>query len=148
EDLTNFKGDKSMEHPIRQRVMDVTRARPDMDGRFWKYLKQNLAYISLVVLIVLFTITGGDNFLSWRNWTYIVQQEPVLMTLAIAETIVITGGFIDLSVRSVLGLATYSAALGVGLFEPAGLLLAPIVALIVGVLNGTIFAYLKIPSFI
>lgn len=70
------------------------------------------------------------------------------MTLAIAETIVITGGFIDLSVGSVLGLATYSAALGVGLFGPAGLLLAPIVALIVGVLNGTIFAYLKIPSFI
>lgn len=137
-----------MEHPLRKRVTVATRTLPSTDGHFWRFLKANLAYISLVVLIVLFAIAGGSSFLSWRNWTYIVQQAPVLMTLAIAETIVITGGFIDLSVGSVLGLATYSAALGVSLFGPAGLLLAPIVGLLVGILNGTVFAYLKIPSFI
>jgi len=115
---------------------------------FWPFLRTNMAYISLFLLVIIFRIWAGPNFLSLRNWTFIAQQAPVLMTLAIAQTFAITGGFIDLSVGSVVGLSCYLSALGLSYFGPPGLLLGLLAATLVGLLNGAIFSFLKIPSFI
>lgn len=115
---------------------------------FGEFVRKNLAYISFIFLIILFRIWAGPNFTSLKNWSFIAQQAPVLITLAIAETFVITGGFIDLSVGSVVGITCYVAALGIQHFGPGGLLLGLVVATAVGFLNGAIFAYFKIPSFV
>ena len=113
---------------------------------FWKFIRTNMAYISLFILIIAFRIWAGPNFLSVRNWTFISQQAPVLMTLAIAQTFAITGGFIDLSVGSVVGLSCYVSALGLSYFGPPGMLLGLLAATVVGLLNGAIFSFLKSSS--
>lgn len=112
------------------------------------YIKNNLAYIALIILIISFRIWAGPRFLSITNLKMIAQQSPVLIILAIAETFIITGGFIDLSIGSSVGLSVYIAALGLQAFGPAGLILGLVVSVFVGFLNGVIFSYLKIPSFI
>ncbi len=115
---------------------------------YGEFIRKYLAYISLIFLIILFRIWAGPNFTTLKNWSFIAQQAPVLIVLAIAETFVITGGFIDLSVGSVVGITCYVAALGIQHFGPIGLLLGLAVATAVGLLNGAIFAYFKIPSFV
>ncbi|MCE2488588.1 MAG: hypothetical protein J4G17_01240, partial [Anaerolineae bacterium] len=53
-------------------------------------LRNNVPYIAIVLVILLFTIVSGDRFLSLRNWTFIAQQTPVLLLLAYAQLIVVT----------------------------------------------------------
>ena len=110
--------------------------------------RDNAAYIALVLLILVFSIVAGGPFLSLRNWTYIAQQAPVLVIVAIAETFLITAGFIDLSVGSLLGLAGFVAAWGVETYGLWGLSFALAAGFICGLINGAIFAYVRIPSFI
>lgn len=110
--------------------------------------RNNAAYIALALLIAIFWLVAGDRFMSAQNWTYIAQQIPVLAIIAVAQTFLITAGFIDLSVGSVLGLAAYAAAAGALSLGPVGLLAGLVVAVAAGLLNGLIFAYVRIPSFI
>jgi ribose transport system permease protein len=118
-------------------------------GKSWSsWGRENAAYIALGLLIIVFWTVAGDKFISGRNWVYITQEVPVLAILAIAETFVITAGFIDLSVGSALGLASYAAAVGASSFGLAGLIFGLIVGLLTGLLNGAIFSYVRIPSFI
>jgi ribose/xylose/arabinose/galactoside ABC-type transport system permease subunit len=118
------------------------------EGSWGAWGRNNAAYIALVLLIVVFWAVAGQKFLSFRNWVYIAQEVPVLAILAIAETLVITAGFIDLSVGSVLGLSSYAAAVGASAIGIPGLALGLLVGLLTGLLNGAIFSYIRIPSFI
>jgi ribose/xylose/arabinose/galactoside ABC-type transport system permease subunit len=110
--------------------------------------RDNAAYIALALLIAIFWLLAGNRFMSGQNWSYIAQQVPVLAVLAIAETLVITSGFIDLSVGSVLGLASFAATIGAANFGLPGLLLGLTVGVLTGLINGSIFAFVRIPSFI
>jgi ribose/xylose/arabinose/galactoside ABC-type transport system permease subunit len=101
----------------------------------------------LVVLCLAFALTS-DRFLTVNNALIVMQQSAVLLVAAVAMTFVVVSGSIDLSVGSVVALsalvaAALSSALGVWVILPAiG------VGLLCGLLNGGLFAYGKIPSFI
>jgi ribose/xylose/arabinose/galactoside ABC-type transport system permease subunit len=110
--------------------------------------RDNAAYIALSLLVLVFWVAAGDRFMSARNWTYIAAQAPVLVIVAVAETYLITAGFIDLSVGSLLGVASFSAAWGVQYYGLWALSFGLVVGLCGGLINGTIFAYVRIPSFI
>ena len=86
--------------------------------------------------------------MSSRNWTFIAQQTPVLLLLAFAQLLVVTTGSIDISVGSNLGFSAYMSALGMIWFGDIGFIVGIFAAVLVGVVNGAIFSFLKISSFV
>jgi ribose transport system permease protein len=107
----------------------------------------------LVVLVVLCLVFGtfSDRFLSPRTFTTVANQVPDLAVIAVGMTFVLIVGGIDLSVGSVLALA--SALLGVALSEwssslGAAAILALAAGLLCGALNGVVTVVWSIPSFI
>lgn len=110
--------------------------------------RDNVSFIAITLVILLFWGISGNRFMSVRNWTFIAQQTPVLMLLAFAQLIVITTGSIDISIGSNLGFSAFMAALGMTWFGPIGFVLGIISAACIGTLNGLIFSTLKISSFV
>lgn len=110
-------------------------------------LQQNVV-ILLLLLIVFFALTTGDLFLNGQNIHNIARQISFDIPLALALTIVLIAGGIDLSVGSVLSMA---AALTMGL-QPYGTWLAVLVALLfgaaVGLVNGLLVTKGRIVPFI
>jgi len=121
--------------------------RPQEQRLLLEQIRNNVPFIAITLVILLFWAVGGDRFLSVRNWRFIAQQTPVLVLLAFAQLIVVTTGSIDISVGSNLGFSAFVAALGMTWFGPAGVLLGVVSAVAIGTLSGSIFSFLKISSF-
>lgn len=104
----------------------------------------------LVALIVLFGLTSR-NFWTWRTLQSVVNQVPDLVVISAGMTLVIIAGGIDLSVGSVLALS--GSVLGIAMAS-WGWALAPSAVLclatgaVCGLLNGSVCATRRIPSFI
>lgn len=103
----------------------------------------------LVIIGILFALIT-PNFLTVGNLVNIVRQASINIVLATGMTFVILTGGIDLSVGSMLGVAavvgvltSLSPALGWAAV-PAALL----AGLIMGLLNGSLIAFLDLPPFI
>ncbi len=111
-------------------------------------LRDYVPFIAIGLVILLFWIISGDRFMSVRNWTFIAQQTPVLMLLAFAQLIIITTGSIDISIGSSLAFSAFLAALGMLWFGNVGLILGVFAGGLVGMANGMIISFLKIPSFV
>ncbi|WP_373636770.1 ABC transporter permease [Yoonia sp. BS5-3] len=109
-----------------------------------------LAFASLVVLMIGFSI-ASPNFFQTANILAILQATSVNGVLAIAATLVIITGGIDLSVGTLM---TFCAVMtGVvltylGLPLPLGVLTAIATGAMAGCLSGTLVAKMKIPPFI
>ncbi|MFW2513180.1 ABC transporter permease [Demequina sp. SO4-13] len=109
--------------------------------------------VALLLLIAVGAITGGENFMNLDNFFVIVRYASVIGVVAIGMTFVITGGGIDLSVGSVLGLASVVASVGAiqtasAGFWPLMVFVSIAVGVIAGLLNGMIIAYGKVVAFI
>ncbi|GAA1946049.1 ABC transporter permease [Amycolatopsis minnesotensis] len=106
----------------------------------------------LVVLVILFGALSlaSDSFLTGGNMANLSRQWAVYGIIAIGELLVILTKGIDLSVGSVVGLTGASAAqlLVAGLPIPIAVLCAVLVGGAIGVLNGVLVAYAKLPPFI
>ena len=110
--------------------------------------------LALLVIWVFFQWATIDQyhpyglFLGAINFSKLLQQMAVTGVLAVGMLMVIVCGNIDLSVGAVVGLAGGIAAMtqGRGLFTC--LVLAVVVGLVIGAVQGWLVAYLNIPSFI
>lgn len=106
--------------------------------------------IAVVGVLILFFSVASDAFLSLRNLTAISGQASTLLLACLGATFVILMGSIDLSVGAMVlfvGAVTVKAInafdLGVGaLFVGMG------TGMLLGWVNGMIFAYGRIPSFV
>lgn len=87
-------------------------------------------------------------FLSATNFSKLLQQMAVTGVLGVGMLMVIVCGNIDLSVGAVVGLAGGIAALTQGWGLVPSLAAAIVVGLIIGLVQGTLVAYLNIPAFI
>ena len=109
-----------------------------------------LAFASLIVLLVFFSL-ASPNFLQTANILAILQATSVNGVLAIAATLVIITGGIDLSVGTLM---TFTAVItGVvltflGLAMPFGILAAIAAGAACGFVSGSLIARMKIPPFI
>ncbi len=109
-----------------------------------------LAFASLIVLVVGFSL-ASPNFMQTSNIIAILQATSVNGVLAIAATLVIITGGIDLSVGTLM---TFCAVIcGVvltywGLPLPLGVLGAILAGAAAGFCSGTFVAKLKVPPFI
>jgi len=87
-------------------------------------------------------------FLGAINFSKLLQQTAVTGVLAVGMLMVIVSGNIDLSVGAVVGLAGGLAAMAQGWGLVPCLVAAIAVGLLIGALQGTLVAYVNIPSFI
>lgn len=112
--------------------------------------KQILSIFGILLLISLFFAFATTSFLSFSNMMNLVLQLAPNLIVVVAMTFVITTGGIDLSVGSVLALASALTAvlLSAGLAGPLVLLLVLLAGLSTGAINGYVSAYHNIPPFI
>ncbi len=75
-------------------------------------LRDHVPFIAVMLVILMFWAISGDRFMSVRNRTFIAQQTPVLMLLALAQLMVVTTGSIDISIGSSLAFWPFAARLG------------------------------------
>lgn len=113
---------------------------------FWRILvdrigAQNLSLLAaLAILVAIFGSTHGNIFFSPRNLTNILNAVAILGLVASAQTIVIVSGGIDVSVGSIVGMASVAAAMAM-LHVPsvaAGVVAALMVGTLGGLVNGLI----------
>jgi ribose/xylose/arabinose/galactoside ABC-type transport system permease subunit len=97
------------------------------------------ALVALVLLIVLNAVLT-PNFATTANAVNILWQVSSVVLVAVGMTLVIATGGIDLSVGSVMAIAGAVVATQLGLGVTPAILLALLVALAVGLLNGTLIA--------
>jgi len=109
-----------------------------------------LAFASLIVLLAFFSLASA-NFLQTSNILAILQATSVNGVLAIAATLVIITGGIDLSVGTLMTFCAVIAGVALtfwGLPLPFGIVAAIAAGTLCGFLSGTLIARMKIPPFI
>ena len=110
--------------------------------------------IALALLCIAGVVTAGDRFLTTSNLSTTLSLAATIGIISIGMTFVITGGGIDLSVGSVLGLATVWAttlATQTMARDTHWLLIAftaIAVGTVAGLINGVIIAYGRVVGFI
>lgn len=109
-----------------------------------------LAFASLIVLLVFFSL-ASPNFLQTANILAILQATSVNGILAIAATLVIITGGIDLSVGTLMTFTAVIAGVVLtmwGLAMPVGIVAAIAAGAACGFISGSLIARMKIPPFI
>jgi ribose transport system permease protein len=116
----------------------------------WRSTLQALGMLPvLIILGVVFELMSG-RFMSFQNLSIVAQQASINTVLAAGMTFVILTGGIDLSVGSILAAAAMVAILG-SLIPEWGMLGIPaalLVGLGLGLVNGALIAFAKLPPFI
>ena len=109
-------------------------------------------FITLAALIIFFTVASeGGRFLTFINLRNILQQAAALSLLAIGATFVLLAGEIDLSLASIATMAGVIASflmLNAAFPGWVGVIVALVVAVILGWVNGTVTTRFGLPSFI
>lgn len=106
--------------------------------------------IALIGLVVIFGALTGFSFLKLTNLINIIRVASLDAIVAFGATLIIITGGIDLSVGSLMAIAsTYCAGMILNgwAFLPA-VLLGLVMATVLGFINGAIVANTKIPPFI
>ncbi|MGB3335572.1 MAG: ABC transporter permease [Devosia sp.] len=131
--------------------MTDTAATPAKSGvRISGAFHRLLAFSGLIALLVVFSF-ASPNFMQTQNVLAILQATSVNGVLAIAATLVIITGGIDLSVGTLM---TFCAVItGVvltylGLPLPLGIAASILAGIFCGLISGVIIAKLKVPPFI
>lgn len=109
-----------------------------------------LPLAALLALVVFFSVRA-EAFLTAANLTLISGQAGILLLASLGATLVIVAGSVDLSVGSIALLtgAVVASLINDGLGNPIlVLLIAVVVGAAIGLLNGVVFAYGRVPSFI
>lgn len=105
-------------------------------------------YLVFIVVYIIFAMLQSDKFLTMANMKTIVQQSSVMAIVAVGMLFVIVQGEIDLSVSSVMGLAGFICADLAQINVPAAIVAGILTGTAVGLTNGLVYTYLKIPSMI
>lgn len=109
-----------------------------------------LPLAALLALVVFFSVRA-EAFLTAANLTLISGQAGILLLASLGATLVIVAGSVDLSVGSIALLtgAVVASLINDGFGNPfLVLLIAVAVGAAIGLLNGVVFAYGRVPSFI
>jgi len=105
----------------------------------------------LILIVVMAVVAGPEGFGTRANWHTIVQATAVVAILAVAETVVIIAGHIDLAVGRTLALAGVAAASAM-VDHGAGVWVGVAAALAAGAgcgaVSGLLTAYGRMPAFI
>jgi D-xylose transport system permease protein len=143
-------------HPATTSNAGANAPRATSDAVDWRRvfgLREMGVYYALILLVAVLSAvtayTGRPNYFSIVNVTNVLYQASLIAIMAVAMTVILITGNFDLSVASV---AALSAAVMIGLADSIGFvpaaLVAMLVAVLAGVLNGAIVQLLGINAFI
>ena len=115
---------------------------------FVNFLRTYAVLILIVLLMIILTLSS-EAFLTPRNLLNILNQNTPLAIIASALTLVIIVGGFDLSTAAIFAVASVTAAWIAINYNPyVGLLVAPLIGIVLGYLNGIIITSLKVHSFL
>ena len=116
--------------------------------RLRSILRDQGILVAFVLLLIVMSFTI-DRFATTENILAVIRQVSILGTIALGVTFVVIGGNLDLSVGSMLSLATVMV---VDLHDKIGplpaILVTLVVTLIAGAVNGTLVGFLRLNSLI
>ncbi len=117
-----------------------------------KILKSPVS-VPLMALILISLVIGSTTDVFWQadNMRNIVLQVGIVSIMSVGATFVILTGGIDLSPGSAMCLLTMILASTVklqGLPTLIGVIIVLIIGILLGLFNGVVTAYLRIPAFI
>jgi predicted ABC-type sugar transport system permease subunit len=125
--------------------------------KLWGMVGRAWSWVFLLLLIAFFSLSA-PGFFSIRNFQSVGVAASQNLIMALGQTFVIISAGIDLSVGYTMGLAAVVAALimrdmqAAGITPwitlPVGMVAGILVSTTAGIVNGTIIARLKVPSFI
>ena len=105
-------------------------------------------YIAFIAVFLIFAVTQPGRFLTITNMKTIAQQSAVMAIVAFGLLFVIVQGSIDLSIGAVMGFAGIVCADLAQVSVPLAIVAGISIGAAVGLINGLIYTYLKIPSMI
>ncbi len=117
-------------------------------------MDRNLQLLPVIIIVVLIMALVSDAFMTSQNMINLANRISLNLILASGMTLLITSGGIDLSVGSTVGLSSVAAALyfqtGLDVYGgPYGVIpLGIAVGGLIGLLNGSLVAFMGIPAFI
>jgi len=117
-------------------------------------LARNLGLVlALVAIVIVGVVTSADTFANFSNVLVILRQASIIGVISVGMTFVIVAGGIDLSVGAVMGLASVAATLA-SVQALAGqthwivmVVIALLVGLAAGLINGVVIAYGRVAAF-
>ena len=117
-------------------------------GKFSKV--QGLNALLPLLLVVLFFTLMSDNFFSSYNIMNILRQAAVYAIMGTGMTFVILTGGIDLGQGSVLAFSSVICAMVINATGNMylGILAALATGALIGIMNGVMIAYVRLPAFI
>ncbi len=104
----------------------------------------------IIVLLVALSLLS-PVFFSQRNFAQILLQASTLGIVAVGATVVIIAGDLDLSIGANVALSGTYAAIAMAVWDwpwVAGALFGLGVGVVIGLVNGLLSAYAKVPAFI
>jgi len=113
--------------------------------------RQYAMILALIVLFILFTSLTKGSFIQTRNLSNLARQMAITGVLATGMSMVIISGNIDLSVGTLLGFIGGLGAAGMvwwGWDMYTTIVIQLALGLLVGLIQGSIVAYLRMPAFI
>lgn len=113
----------------------------------WRNIRVLVPYAAFGLIFVFFSASAFERFDSLRDFSTIIQQATVLAIVAFGMHFVITMGSIDLSVGSTLSLAGMIGAATSATSGPLSIIAALAVGAAIGLFNGLVFTFMKVPSF-
>lgn len=117
---------------------------------FLSFIKKYGTLIGFFVIVIVYAAIRPDVFLSWRNIRNILEQSAILAVVSTTVTMVMITGDLDLSVGSTISMSAVVCVdmMAKGLGMVPSILIALLVGLAVGALNGLLVAYGGIPAFV
>ena len=104
--------------------------------------------IILIGLMVLASLFSQGIFLQPKNMINLVNQNAILILIALGQLLVIITGGIDLSVGATLAISSVVFVLFQDYGWPVAFLISLLVAATIGLLNGFLVTYIRLPAFV
>lgn len=119
-------------------------------ARLFDFSKDYVILIALVIAIAIFSI-ASPYFLTTRNLLTILLQSTAVAIVAIGQAYVMIGGNLDLSLGQNVCLTCYVSAILMKTYSVnpwLALIVGLCCAVLIGLINGVIVAYVGVPAFI
>ncbi len=120
-------------------------------SRLLRYVDLLAPWLAVMLFCVLMAFLAPGRFFWWRNIIGVLVSASSYIIVAVGMTFVMTGGGIDLSVASTMGLASAFAAVAVkhtAIDPTLALFLGLAGGGVLGLVNGLLITRLKLPDFI